>query len=91
MREAYESGRLEAPQRPGIAYMLSEEFVRIDPESGETERVFPPHLMFYAPGLSNEDIGALPEHNGGTEHPWILRPGRPTSYIIVVPPATAEG
>ena len=79
----YERRSLEGPARPGIAYMLSESFFAVDPESGERTTVFPPHLMFYAPYLDNEDIGALPEHTNSTMTPWILSPGSPSAYIIV--------
>jgi len=82
----YASGKLKAPARPGVAYMLSREFVRIDSDTGVTRAVFPPHLMFYAPYLTDEDIGALPEHRFSHVHPWVLQPGSPSAYIIVVPP-----
>lgn len=82
----YKSGKLKAPSRPGVAYMLSPDFVRLDPETGEASSVFPPHVMFYAPYMTNEDIGALPEHTNSYTTPWVLTPGQPTSYIIVVPP-----
>mgnify|MGYP006969404775 FL=1 len=84
LRTAYGDGRLEAPG-PGIAYMLSPDFVRFDRESGEVSTVFPPHLMFYAPYRTNEDIGALPDHVDSHVHPYVLSPGTPGAVIIVVP------
>ena len=48
-------------------------------------RVFPPHVMVYAPYLKNPDIGALPEHRGSQSQPWILNEGKPYGYILVVP------
>ncbi len=86
MAAEYESGQLEAPARPGIAYMLSHDFVSVDPETREAKKVYPPHLMFYAPYMKNEDIGALPDHTGSQVTPWVLSPGKPDAYIIVVPP-----
>ena len=38
----YEKGELKAPQRPGIAYMLSPDFYRVDPETREATRSFRP-------------------------------------------------
>jgi hypothetical protein len=81
----YESGKLKAPQGPGIAYMLSPDFLRVDPKTGETRQVFPPHVMFYAPYKTNADFG-FPEDARGPEGPFVLSPGEPTAYVIVVPP-----
>lgn len=81
----FESGKLLAPRRSGVAYMLSEDFVRRDPKTGEETQVFPPHVMFYAPYLKNTDIGALPEHFNNPDHVYVLNEGRPDALLIVVP------
>ncbi len=52
----FESGKFVTPQRPGIAYMLSH-YNRPYNASTDSLAWFPPHLMFYAPNLQNEDIG----------------------------------
>lgn len=80
----YRDGTLRAPGRPGIVYMLSREFVAFGEEG--PRQVFAPHLMFYAPGLSYEDVGMPPEHHNDPRYPFLLNPGRPTAYVIVVPP-----
>ncbi len=80
----YASGRLLAPRRAGICYMLSREFVQHE-HGGAPKTVFPPHLMFYAPNLSNADIGAQPEHFNNPAFPFVLSQGKPYAYIIVVP------
>jgi hypothetical protein len=82
----YASGKLQAPQGPGVAYMLSPEFVRVDPETGETSPVFPPHVMFYAPYKTNADYGFPEDAMGKPDGPFVLSPGTPTAYVIVVPP-----
>lgn len=51
----FRSGQYEAPGRPGISYMLSA--VQELPGPDGTVRSFVPHLMFYAPNLTDEDIG----------------------------------
>ena len=84
VRRAYADGRLKAPARPGIAYMLSNHFSEVDSKTGKRQCVFPPHVMFYAPYLKNEDIGATPKHFGSTQHPWILNEGAPGAHILVV-------
>jgi len=80
----FRAGRFSAPRRPGIAYMLSGEIQNYDPGSG-TVGSFPPHVMFYAPNLTNEDIGASADdihfHDGML--PFVGYHG-PHGYMIVV-------
>jgi len=69
-------GRLEAPKRPGISYMMSNFNYVWNTQAGGLIRV-PPHVMFYAPGLTNEDIGGSFEE--GTQEnrgvPFIIEEG----------------
>lgn len=81
----YRAGKLLAPRRPGIAYMLSPDFKRYDPKTGEGKQFFPPHLMFYAPYLKNSDVGSKPEHFNSHSQLFILDEGKPGAYMIVVP------
>ena len=55
--EGFAEGRYRPPSRPGVAYMLSPVRYRID-EKGEITRTNPlPHVMVYAPYLTDADIG----------------------------------
>ena len=75
---AWTNGELQAPTRPGINYMLSEKNrVPIAPD-----QVIPyqPHLMFYAPDLTNEDFGGSVE---GTSPVFLINEGKPDAYVIV--------
>ena len=83
--EEFESGKLLAPRKPGVAYMLSPDFVQRDSQTGKETQVFPPHVMFYAPFVKNSDIGALPEHFNSQEHVFVLNEGRPDAMFIIVP------
>ena len=77
--EAWETGRLEAPSRPGINYMLSEKNrVPVGPD-----QVIPygPHLMFYAPNLTDADIGG--DRTGKTSPIFMINEGQPSGYVIV--------
>lgn len=85
MDAEYKAGKLLAPRRPGIAYMLSPEFKQSDPKTGQSKQFFPPHLMFYAPYMKNSDIGALKEHFNSHTHVFILDEGKPGAYMIVTP------
>ena len=42
--------------------------------------------MFYAPYKTNADFGFPEETHGSPEGPFVLDPGQPNAYIIVVPP-----
>jgi hypothetical protein len=59
IQDRFKAGFYKAPERAGISYMLSPVLrTYISPE--ENDRVFTanfPHVMFYAPNVSNEDIG----------------------------------
>lgn len=77
----YETGHYRAPSRPGLSYMLSP-VVRtyVDAEASDQVTTWNvPHYMFYAPGISNEEIGGKPM----SQHPYVLNrsPG-PHGYII---------
>jgi len=76
----FKSGEFHSPSRPGIAYMLSP-IARLyhGPGSNETVLMNMPHLMFFAPNLKGEDVGASPPMG---PYPYFLSPG-PMGYIIV--------
>jgi len=58
--EGFRTGKYISPRRPGIAYMLSGDIRNFNPSTGKIES-FPPHVMFYAPNLTNADLGTTPE------------------------------
>ncbi len=78
--EGFRTGKYIAPRRPGVAYMLSGDIQSFNPSTGKTES-FPPHVMFYAPNLTNEDIGS--EGNFEPGLPSIGYQG-PHGYMIVL-------
>jgi hypothetical protein len=82
----FRSGKYVAPRRPGVAYMLSEGNRDFDPKTGGT-RPFPPHVMFYAPNLTNEQIGSTGDGADGL--PFIAYPG-PHAFIIMMTPSSRE-
>ncbi len=76
--EGFASGKFRAPKRGGVSYMLSAENWVFN---GQRVVRYHPHVMMYAPYLTNADIGA----NGKDPlAPWILNEGSPHAYIIVV-------
>jgi len=80
---AFESGELIRPRRAGVAYMLSGFNRPVNPASGAS-RSFPPHVMFYAPDLTGDDIGFT--HAGSQANPalpFIAYQG-PHGYMVVI-------
>ena len=76
---AWKDGTLRAPSRPGINYMLStKNRVPVGPD-----RVVPyrPHLMFYAPNLTDEDFGG--DRTGQDSPIFMINAGQPSGYVIV--------
>jgi hypothetical protein len=58
--EGFRTGKYISPRRPGVAYMLSGDIRNFNPGTGKVES-FPPHVMFYAPNLTNADLGTTRE------------------------------
>src|SRR5215831_2187730 len=58
--EGFRTGKYVSPRRAGVAYMLSGDIRNFNPRTGKVES-FPPHVMFYAPNLTNADLGTTPE------------------------------
>ncbi|GFE81655.1 hypothetical protein GCM10011487_36550 [Steroidobacter agaridevorans] len=77
LRAGFANGRFVSPRRPGVAYMLSGDIRNVNPATDAVSS-FPPHVMFYAPNLTNEDIGA----NGTSGLPFIAYQG-PHGYMIM--------
>ena len=76
---AWDSGELTAPSRPGINYMLSEKN-RV-PVAADRVVPYGPHLMFYAPNLTNADVGG--DRTGRSSPIFMINEGRPSGYVIV--------
>ena len=78
--DGFRSGKYISPRRPGVAYMLSGDIKNYNASNGKIES-FPPHVMFYAPNLTNVDIGSDGAFEPGL--PSIAYQG-PQGYMIVV-------
>jgi hypothetical protein len=81
MKDRLKAGYYKAPERAGISYMLSP-ILRTYFNPEESDSVVPtmnyPHVMYYAPNISNEDIGG---GKLGGMYPFVIMPG-PLGYII---------
>lgn len=81
VKAAFASGKLTAPARPGIIYMLSpHNVVTIDEEKG-IAAPFGPHLMFYAPNMTSADVGS----DGKPTSPVFIVDERTPHALMIVP------
>ncbi|MGO9568284.1 MAG: hypothetical protein ACLP5H_12155 [Desulfomonilaceae bacterium] len=80
IKDRYKTGYYKAPERAGISYMLSPVLrTYFNPE--ESDKVVTmnyPHVMYYAPDVSDEDIGG---GKRGGMYPFVIFPG-PHGYMI---------
>lgn len=81
--DGFRTGKYISPRRAGVAYMLSGDVRNYNPRTGQTDS-FPPHLMLYAPNITNADIGTTGA--AITKDPWLpfVAYQGPQGYIIVV-------
>jgi hypothetical protein len=80
MQRRFKTGFYKAPARAGIAYMLAPVLrTYSNPDAGEDVRTANyPHVMYYAPDVSNEDIGG--GQLGGMD-PFLILHGH-HGYIV---------
>lgn len=74
-----------APERPGVSYMISPVFRTIGPPDLEVHTMAMPHLMFYAPFVTNEDIAAAPDlaDPSSLQYPFIDRQGIDQQSVMI--------
>lgn len=89
--EAFAKGIFQPPAKPGIDYMLSTE--NFTPNAKGEVVHFPPHVMFYAPYLTNADLGldGVPGPDGNPDGPaFVAGEGTPQA-LVIVPVAARSG
>ena len=80
--QRYRRGELRPSQNFGLAYMLSP-CNRVTDSSGQLVSEHP-HLMFYAPYATNQQLGlTMPSAHNGNYAPFILFEGEPWAFLIV--------
>lgn len=82
--DAFAKGIFQAPTKPGIDYMLSTE--NLTPNAKGEVVHFPPHVMFYAPYLTNAELGlggALGPDGNPDGPAFVAAEGTPYALIIV--------
>jgi hypothetical protein len=80
IKDRYKTGYYKAPERAGISYMLSPILRTYEnpEESDKVPTINSPHVMYYAPNVSKEDIGG---GKPGGMYPHLIMPG-PHGVIV---------
>jgi hypothetical protein len=81
----YRNKTYSAPEKPGLSYMVAPVMRALGPPDMKMHTMAMPHLMFYAPHLTNEDISAVPDLSVHSSllYPFIDRQGNAEqSYMI---------
>jgi hypothetical protein len=81
----WRSKTYEVPEKAGLSYMLAPVFRTGGPPDMKVHTNPMPHVMFYAPNVTNEDIGAAPDLSVPSSllYPFIDRQGiGEQSYVI---------
>lgn len=83
IKDRFRTGHYKVPERAGVSYMLSPILrTYVNPEENDsvaTANV--PHVMYYAPNVSNEDIGGPKPGLPPPMHPFVIMPGAHGYFI----------
>lgn len=82
MQQRLKAGFYPAPARAGVAYMLSPVLrTYVNPDANDTVLTANvPHVMYYAPNVSNQDIGGA-QPKPGSLYPFVILHG-PHGYSV---------
>ena len=81
----YKNKTYQIPEKAGLSYMVAPVFRTVGPPDMKVHTMAMPHLMFYAPHITNEDIGARPDLSVHSSllYPFIDKQGvAEQSYMI---------
>jgi hypothetical protein len=86
----YKNKTYKVPEKPGLSYMIAPVQRTWMLPDGKVHTMPMPHLMFYAPNMTNEDIGAVP--TSSLLYPFIFKEGiAEQSYMIQLVPEAEKG
>jgi hypothetical protein len=81
----YRRKTYKVPEKSGLSYMVAPLMRASGPPDMKIHTMSMPHMMFYAPNITNEDIGAVPDLSvhSSLSYPFIDRQGNAEqSYMI---------
>ena len=85
IEKRYENKTYKAPVKAGLSYMIAPVMRTVGPPDMKVHTMSMPHVMFYAPNITNEDIGAIPDFSvySSLHYPFIFKEGiAEQSYMI---------
>jgi len=85
IEKRYRDKTYNVPQKAGVSYMVAPIMRTVGTPDMKVHTMPMPHLMFYAPGVTNEDIGAAPDlsDHDSLLYPFIDKQGNAEqSYLI---------
>ena len=85
IEKRYRDNTYGVPEKAGLSYMVAPIQRTVAPPDRRVHTISLPHVMFYAPHITNEDIGARPNLSVHSSllHPFIDKQGIPEqSYVI---------
>jgi hypothetical protein len=85
IEKRYKEKSYRVPDKPGISYMVGPIMRAVGPPDMQLHTMAMPHLMFYSPYLTDEDIGARPDFNdpGSLAYPFIDKHGTPEERYMI--------
>jgi hypothetical protein len=85
IEKRYADGTYRAPGKAGVSYMVAPVMRTIGPPDLKIHTMAMPHVMYYAPGVTNADIGAKPDlaDPASLAYPFIDRQGNDQQTYIV--------
>jgi hypothetical protein len=81
----YTDQTYKVPEKAGLSYMVAPIMRTVGPPDMKVHTMSMPHVMFYAPHITNEDIGAVPDLSVHSSllYPFIDKQGNAEqSYVI---------
>jgi hypothetical protein len=81
----YRNKTYKAPEKAGLSYMVAPLMRALGPPDMKMHSMSMPHLMFYAPNITNQDIGAVPDLSVHSSllYPFVDKQGNAEqSYMI---------
>jgi len=85
IEKRYRDKTYQVPEKAGLSYMVAPIMRTVGPPDMKVHTMPMPHVMFYAPYITNEDIGAVPDLSVHSSllYPFIDKQGNAEqSYVI---------
>jgi hypothetical protein len=85
VQKRYKDKTYKVPEKLGLSYMVGPLMRAVGPPDMKVHTMPMPHLMFYAPFMTDADIGAVPDFSArsGLAYPFIDKHGSPEERYVI--------